>query len=255
MITHRVVMWIPEYSACLFILFVEHAHTMYTATERQTYYPDDHLQEWKSPEQELPSPRDRIEILLLGGAGWPRTASFGRFEVDDGTGNEELRPCFYAGVHRWEVHEVLAWKETEPLTDRDMVTLRVRNLRARLCSIAAQDTAYRGVYTPDKQGMLHNHCGVVAMLLYHILGGEIYTGMVPVFQDGKYKNVRHYWNRLPGCDTLVDLTSNQFVSGNGWRPVVFGHAVKDMKGLNNERFQLFLARYRARWTGADHEPK
>ncbi|MFJ8254421.1 MULTISPECIES: hypothetical protein [unclassified Streptomyces] len=63
---------------------------------------------------------------------------------------------------------------------------------------------YRDRWTPDNPA--RDQCGVTAMVLNDLLGGELIRGEVHV--DGVRTDF-HWWNRLgPGVD--VDLTREQF---------------------------------------------
>jgi hypothetical protein len=63
---------------------------------------------------------------------------------------------------------------------------------------------YRGRWTPDNPA--RDQCGVTAMVLNDLLGGELLRGEVLV---GGARTDYHWWNRL-GMGVEVDLTREQF---------------------------------------------
>jgi hypothetical protein len=62
-------------------------------------------------------------------------------------------------------------------------------------------------WRPDNPA--RGQCGVTALVVHDLLGGELILGEVVV--DG-VKVGHHYWNRLPGGQE-VDLTEDQFHPG------------------------------------------
>ncbi|MFE3599762.1 hypothetical protein ACFXP3_26550 [Streptomyces sp. NPDC059096] len=63
---------------------------------------------------------------------------------------------------------------------------------------------YRSRWTPDNPA--RDQCGVTAMVLHDLLGGELIRGEVHV--DGERTDF-HWWNRL-GMGIEMDLTREQF---------------------------------------------
>ncbi len=63
---------------------------------------------------------------------------------------------------------------------------------------------YRSRWTEDNPA--RDQCGVTAMVLHDLLGGELLRGEVHV--DGKRVDY-HWWNRL-GAGVEIDLTREQF---------------------------------------------
>ena len=66
---------------------------------------------------------------------------------------------------------------------------------------------FRARWTPDNPA--RDQCGVTAMVLNDLLGGELIRGEVRV--NGERTDY-HWWNRL-GAETEVDLTREQFRPG------------------------------------------
>ncbi|MFG3244424.1 hypothetical protein [Streptomyces sp. NPDC048157] len=64
--------------------------------------------------------------------------------------------------------------------------------------------AHRPDWTPDNPA--RDQCGVTALVVHDLLGGELIRGEVHV--DGAWVDY-HWWNRL-GLGTEVDLTREQF---------------------------------------------
>jgi hypothetical protein len=72
-----------------------------------------------------------------------------------------------------------------------------------------QDTYPPDAKTPwDPDNPARGQCGVVAVVLNDILGGELMRGEVLV--DGERVDF-HWWNRLPG-GLEIDLTRDQFAA-------------------------------------------
>jgi len=81
-------------------------------------------------------------------------------------------------------------------------------------------------------------CGVTALVVQDLLGGDLIHGEVHV--DGA-KEGNHYWNRLPD-GTEVDLTADQFLPGE---EVVNGQVVvRPPDGPRRMREQYALLRER-----------
>jgi len=59
------------------------------------------------------------------------------------------------------------------------------------------------------QNPARGQCGVTALVLQELLGGDILLAQVH-FVDGGYQGV-HYWNRLPNGEE-IDLTREQFAA-------------------------------------------
>ena len=59
------------------------------------------------------------------------------------------------------------------------------------------------------QNPARGQCGVTALVLQELLGGELLLAEVH-FADGGYQGV-HYWNRLPDGEE-IDLTREQFAA-------------------------------------------
>ncbi|MCX4471762.1 hypothetical protein OOK41_15855 [Micromonospora sp. NBC_01655] len=89
-----------------------------------------------------------------------------------------------------------------------------------LTSLAEIEGAIRAAWSPDtcdpvdlphwsSANPARGQCGVTALLVRELLGGELLLGTV-LRRDGTRQGV-HYWNRLGG-GVEVDLTREQFTS-------------------------------------------
>lgn len=105
-------------------------------------------------------------------------------------------------------------------------------LRKCMIQAAGPDTAYDP--SGYQQGTLSEHCGAVAYTIYSMYGGEIVTARVQGF--------RHFWNILPNGEE-VDLSSDQYVGGDGFTPMAKGRPLPTRKGVNL-RHHRFAARVR-----------
>src|SRR6185436_8318353 len=70
---------------------------------------------------------------------------------------------------------------------------------------AFRKAAFDGLSRPGAKSPLAGHCGIVAVVVQGLFGGEII--------EGSYRSSRHYWNRLPD-GREIDMTSCQF-GGDG----------------------------------------
>ncbi|MFE7117711.1 hypothetical protein ACFU99_20075 [Streptomyces sp. NPDC057654] len=89
-----------------------------------------------------------------------------------------------------------------------MTTLLLADIeRAILGSWSAETCTpeYRSRWTPDNPA--RDQCGVTAMVLNDLVGGELLRGEVRV---GGERVDYHWWNRL-GMGVEIDLTREQFV--------------------------------------------
>jgi hypothetical protein len=80
------------------------------------------------------------------------------------------------------------------------------------------------------------HCGVTALVVRELLGGEILVA--GVVKDGR-RVCRHAWNRL-GSGLTLDLTREQFLDGEELEEPVVAEPLVDER--YPERFQLFRRR-------------
>ncbi|MFD4630882.1 hypothetical protein ACFVYR_09210 [Streptomyces sp. NPDC058284] len=91
-----------------------------------------------------------------------------------------------------------------------MTPLRLTDIEAALRGSWGADTADPGSgesWPPDNPE--RDQCGVTALVLNDLLGGELLLGEVHV--DGE-RTGYHWWNRLAsGCE--IDLTRGQFLPG------------------------------------------
>lgn len=88
-----------------------------------------------------------------------------------------------------------------------MKTLLLADIEAAVRAGWGADTTtpeYRPHWTPDNPA--RDQCGVTALVLHDLLGGELIRGEVHV--DG-VRTDYHWWNRL-GRGTEIDLTREQF---------------------------------------------
>jgi hypothetical protein len=119
------------------------------------------------------------------------------------------------------------------------MAITVDELRPHVRSAWGADTCYpdsREEWTP--QNPARDQCGMTALVVQDILGGDLVIGDVHV---GGVRVGHHYWNRLPdGSD--VDLTADQF------RPdevVVAGTVVArppDAPRRHREQYELLRGR-------------
>lgn len=94
-----------------------------------------------------------------------------------------------------------------PATMAIMATYLLSDIEQALRSSWSAETCtpeYRDRWTPDNPA--RDQCGVTAMVLNDLLGGELIRGEVHV--DG-VRTDYHWWNRL-GEGVEVDLTREQF---------------------------------------------
>jgi hypothetical protein len=82
-----------------------------------------------------------------------------------------------------------------------------RAIRAAWCGRTTFASADYLARAPDRRS--RGQCGPTALLVHHLLGGELLVADVAV--DGVVDGV-HYWNRL-GDGRQVDLTRDQFTDG------------------------------------------
>jgi len=88
-----------------------------------------------------------------------------------------------------------------------MAFLTLTDIERAIRSSWGQDTYPPDARTPwDPGNPARGQCGVVAVVLNDILGGELMRGEVHV--DGERVDF-HWWNRLPG-GLEIDLTREQF---------------------------------------------
>lgn len=88
-----------------------------------------------------------------------------------------------------------------------MALLTLADIERSIRSSWGQDTYPPDARTPwDPGNPARGQCGVVAMVLNDILGGELMRGEVRV--NGERVDF-HWWNRLPG-GLEIDLTREQF---------------------------------------------
>lgn len=80
------------------------------------------------------------------------------------------------------------------------------------------------------------HCGVTALIVRELLGGEILVA--GVVKDGR-RTCRHAWNRLPSGLT-IDLTREQFLDGESFEEPVAGEPLVDAR--YPDRYRLFRSR-------------
>jgi hypothetical protein len=104
-------------------------------------------------------------------------------------------------------------------------------VRAAWSLETAEDPA---LWSPDNPAI--EHCGVTALVVRELLGGEILVA--GVVRDGR-RVCRHAWNRLPSGLTL-DLTREQFREGERFESPVVGHPL--VADRHPERFELFRRR-------------
>ncbi len=84
----------------------------------------------------------------------------------------------------------------------------------------------------------HGQCGVTALVIRDLLGGEILAANVLL--NGKRVD-RHAWNRLPS-GLEIDLTRDQFRNGEVFEP---SHPEEPIITLRNpERYEFLGARVR-----------
>ncbi len=91
-----------------------------------------------------------------------------------------------------------------------MKPLLLADIEAAVRSSWGADTttpAHRQHWTPGNPG--RDQCGVTALVLHDLLGGDLIRGEVRV--DG-VRTDYHWWNRL-GPGTEIDLTREQFAPG------------------------------------------
>jgi hypothetical protein len=84
-------------------------------------------------------------------------------------------------------------------------------------------------------------CGVTALVVQEILGGELVLG--EVFQDGA-KVGYHYWNRLPN-GREVDFTAEQFHPGEEVRGGAVQQRPAGGPGRCREQYELLRTRVSA----------
>jgi hypothetical protein len=112
-------------------------------------------------------------------------------------------------------------------------------LRLYLRSAWGADTCYpdsREEWTP--QNPARDQCGMTALVVQDILGGDLIIGEVHV---GGVQVGHHYWNRLPD-DSEVDLTADQFRPD---KEVVGGRVVArppDAPRRHREQYELLRGR-------------
>ncbi|MEV0261261.1 hypothetical protein AB0I49_07940 [Streptomyces sp. NPDC050617] len=88
-----------------------------------------------------------------------------------------------------------------------MTTLLLADIERAIRSSGSAETCtpeFRSRWTPDNPA--RDQCGVTAMVLNDLLGGELLRGEVHV--DGERVDF-HWWNRL-GMGVEIDLTREQF---------------------------------------------
>lgn len=117
--------------------------------------------------------------------------------------------------------------------------LTVEELRPLIRRAWGPDTCYpdsRDSWDPGNPA--RDQCGMTALVVQDLLGGELILGEVHV--DGA-KVGNHYWNTLPD-GTTVDLTKDQFLPGE---TVVNGHVVirpPDAPRRHREQYELLRDR-------------
>lgn len=80
------------------------------------------------------------------------------------------------------------------------------------------------------------HCGVTALVVRELLGGEILVAGVVL--DGR-RTCRHAWNRLPS-GLVLDLTREQFRAGEAFEAPAVGEPLVDER--YPDRYELFRQR-------------
>ncbi len=91
-------------------------------------------------------------------------------------------------------------------------------------------------WTPDNPA--RSQCGVTALVLQDLLGGDLILGEVFV---GETQSGYHYWNRLPG-GVEVDLTADQFRPGEVVTGGRLQHRPPDAPRRCREQYELLRER-------------
>lgn len=93
----------------------------------------------------------------------------------------------------------------------------------------------------DPENPAAGHCGVTAMAVLEILGGELLEA--EVWQASGQRNGVHFWNRLTSGLEL-DLTQEQFRCGERLSEPVVRVPNRSPKARLASRYDLFAARLR-----------
>jgi predicted N-acetyltransferase YhbS len=131
----------------------------------------------------------------------------------------------------------------EPAPPEAVSAATLSELEAAIRASWGADTADdpEGEWSPENPAV--GQCGVTALLVRELLGGEI---LVAPVLDGERPAGRHAWNRLPS-GVAIDLTRSQFVRGErlgapeASEPVVTTIASEEYKILS-ERVRALLGR-------------
>ncbi|MEU4425962.1 hypothetical protein AB0F81_35535 [Actinoplanes sp. NPDC024001] len=115
--------------------------------------------------------------------------------------------------------------------------ITIEELRPILRAAWDADTCDPHDYPWRPENPSRGQCGVTALVLNDLLGGELILG--EVFVDG-VKVGHHWWNRLPGGD--VDLTADQFHPGEVVTPGEVRQRPAGPPARCREQYELLRAR-------------
>jgi hypothetical protein len=111
--------------------------------------------------------------------------------------------------------------------------IRLKELRLKFEKAWSRDTCWhKPEFNPKCPS--EGQCFVTAMIVQDIFGGELIQGIVHQI-DG---DNNHYWNKLPNGQEF-DLTSDQFVEGDGIHPVE-GRVISNKFCNPNRRCKRYL---------------
>jgi hypothetical protein len=126
--------------------------------------------------------------------------------------------------------------------------LDIETLRPVLRAAWGPDTCDphdRPGWRPDNPA--RGQCGVTALVVQDLLGGELILGEVLVAGT---RVGHHYWNRLPGGD--VDLTAGQFHPGEVVTGAEVQHRPPDAPRRCRAQYELLSRRVHEALTAAGH---
>jgi len=98
--------------------------------------------------------------------------------------------------------------------------MNVKLLKKLLLECASSETAYD---SKSYKGGLDGHCFATAYVVKEILGGEIVCGRI--------HGERHAWNLLDNGE-LIDLSSEQFVNGDGFTSLSNKYKIHKPRTIN-----------------------